>query len=73
MLDDADLGRLARVRLIAAMDAKQSAKEAGRTKAREKLGTPIEIDGVRYASRAQARAALGMSHQAFIKKFGYAS
>jgi hypothetical protein len=45
---------------------------ATKAKVREKLGSPIEIDGVRYASRAQARQALGLSHAAFVKKYGYA-
>jgi hypothetical protein len=71
-LTDEDLGKLARTILTDAIETAKATKEGVRAHLREKLGTPIEVDGVRYASRTEARKALNMTYPAFIKKFGYA-
>jgi hypothetical protein len=69
VLDDKELGAAVRVLILAAIEESKARANAGKESARRKMGHPITIDGREFASRAQARQALGMSFAAFAKKY----
>lgn len=68
-LSDAELASTVRERLTREIERTAQAVADGRASVRKKLGTPITINGVTYDSRAQARQALGLSFQAFAKRY----
>lgn len=69
MKSNEDLGALIRKWMEEEIAAGEARAEAAKDSARKKMGHPITIDGHTFLSRAQARAALGMSFAAFAKKY----
>lgn len=68
-LPDPDFGRAVRTLMEEEVAATKAKIQAGHDENRRRMGHSVMIDGVTYASREQARRALGISHKTFAKRY----
>lgn len=68
-LPDPEFGAEVRKLMVAEVEATKAKIQAGYDATRQRQGEAITIEGVTYASREQARRALGISHSAFAKRY----